>query len=52
MKCQRCQGTGRNITALPIKAKVPGTLPGLDRFKLVQPLCPACGGTGRSIADE
>jgi DnaJ-class molecular chaperone len=51
MKCPRCQGSGKNITAMPIKAKVPGTLPGFDRYKFMQPLCPGCGGAG-VVVDE
>jgi hypothetical protein len=52
MKCPKCQGSGKDITHLPIRAKVPGTLPGLDRYKLVQPLCPVCGGTGVKTLDS
>jgi len=46
--CKKCMGTGKDRTKLPIRAKVPGTSPGLDRYKLVQPLCSSCGGTGES----
>lgn len=52
MKCARCQGTGKDRTSLPVKAKAPNTVPGLDRYKLVQPLCPGCGGTGEKLEDE
>jgi hypothetical protein len=51
-QCAKCQGTGKDTTRLPIRAKVPGTIPGLDRYKLVQPLCDKCGGTGKKIVDS
>ena len=44
--CPKCQGTGEDTTKLAVRAKVPNTLPGLPRYKLVSPLCDLCGGSG------
>lgn len=42
MTCRKCRGTGKDAAAPAVTAKVPGQ----RRYKLVQPYCPACGGTG------
>ena len=52
IKCPRCQGTGKDRTALAIRVKVPNTIPGLDRYKLAQPLCGLCGGTGKRLQEQ
>jgi len=46
MTCPKCQGSGKDLTKMAIRAKVPNTLPGLPRYKLVSPLCDLCGGSG------
>ena len=52
MTCPKCQGSGKDLTKLAIRAKVPNTLPGLPRYKLVSPLCDLCGGSGERVSEE
>ena len=44
--CPKCQGSGKDLTKMAVRAKVPNTLPGLPRYKLVSPLCDLWGGSG------
>jgi len=49
--CPKCQGLGKDLAAPAVRAKVPNTVPGMPRYKLVQPLCPACGGAGIKLQE-
>lgn len=48
MVCPKCKGSGRDLAALAITVKVPG----VPHYKLMQPCCAVCGGTGEKFVEN